>query len=250
MKGRCGVADIVAFNDQVAARGDAAGYVLDRPALLVEYQSGGGLPEDLEFVQVRRWEAEAANQRQGVAGSVAAAATAEALRQFGALQEEYSRVMAVVQAVREDLAAAGAPGDLLLRLDGIMANEAQVRVVTSVAPEGKRRVRRKVSHEAIRAEVARDARSLMDLTGVHAALGRRRVDLARLRALLDDAVALSGKLATPAEKRGARKAITVEERAAVAALNRRWGACYRLLRPLAARDAGLAELLKKAARKR
>jgi hypothetical protein len=241
---------LLAYGDTVAARGDVGAYVLERPVLLAGYVELGGLPEDLALLRDKALEAEACNQRQGVAGHVAVGATAEALGAYRAVQQEYVKVMAVVEAVAGDLREAGAPVTLVRQVEGILANEAQTSFSPPPVPGAKRRATRKQSREAVRAEVARDAQALLDLTDVHGLLARRRVDLPRLERLRAGAAALSGKLAFPAQKRGARKAVTQEERQAVAAQAHKWVTCHRLLRTLAGQDGGLAELVKRAARKR
>jgi hypothetical protein len=139
---------------------------------------------------------------------------------------------------------------LITRLDGIIANEAQlsVKVYVDDGGEKKRRARKSVSQEALRAEIAKDAAALLELSELETALGERRVDRSRLDALRQSAENLSGLLATRAAKKGAAKAATKAEREAAARQSELWSASYRLLRALANQDERVRSLLSEAAR--
>lgn len=78
------------------------------------------------------------------------------------------------------------------------------------------------------------------------ALAARRVDLARLTKLRDDADALAGHLATRVADKAERKLATAAENAAVKAQRRKWGGVYRILASLT--DPRVRELLKEASR--
>ena len=71
---------------------------------------------------------------------------------------------------------------------------------------------------------------------------------ARLEALQKSARDLSGKLSDRAAKKGARQNATSEEAKAVTDQRGTWGACYRLLAAVGAKDSRIAVLLKDAAR--
>src|SRR5690606_20046743 len=102
--------------------------------------------------------------------------------------------------------------------------------------------------EAVRAEIERDASSLIALTEAHAELASRRVDVARLTRLRDRAKALAGKLATRSEKKGGAKGTTKAEHDAVRRQNLRWEGTSRTLTLAAERHDGIAQLLKDAVR--
>jgi hypothetical protein len=171
------------------------------------------------------------------------------LAAFAALQKEYATVMSVVQAVRAELEAEGGKAEILSRVDGILANEAELSV-TVFEEQGakKRRVGKSLSQEALRAEIARDASALLDLKGIQAALAERRVDQARLSALKSSADRLAGLLASRAAAKGAARASVQGEREAANSQGEKWRACYRLLRALGARDERVRSLLSEASR--
>lgn len=234
----------------VAARTRAAAQILDNAELRALYESVGGLPEDLEAIRDAGLAVEAHILAQSNAKGAGVAATIDVLQSFALLQKEYVAVMAAVQATRRDLEQASAPQDILTALDRILVNEAQVVVQTVAQPDGtkKRKVSRSESQEALRAEIARDARALLDLGEAQKALARRKVGKARLEKLLDAAQALSGKLASRTTKKGDGKAKTAAKDDAVAEQSAAWSACYRLLALAGQQDARVSALLRDAAR--
>jgi hypothetical protein len=238
------------FNSLVAARTRAATQIVEIADLLDKYQALGGLARDLEAIRQAGLEAEAANLEQSQSKAAGKGAGVEVMTHFAELQKEYAAVMAIVTAVRADLARNNASADLITRLDGIIANEAQlsVKVYVDDGGEKKRRARKSVSQEALRAEIAKDAAALLELSELETALGERRVDRSRLDALRQSAENLSGLLATRAAKKGAAKAATKAEREAAARQSELWSASYRLLRALANQDERVRSLLSEAAR--
>ena len=235
--------------DVVAARTRAAQQILGDQGLLARYEAVGGLYEDLEAIRDAGLRAEAQSLEQSTSKGQGKGATLDVLQAFVSLQREYTALMAAVQAARGDLARAGAPNELLAAVDQILVNEAQVVLVSAQQPDGGKKLRaaRSVSQEALRAEIARDAQALLELSAAHEALARRKVDGARLTDLRQAAEALSGHLAERAAKKGAGKAATDGKSEAVKAQSERWGECYRLLALLAQRDGRVAQLLKEAA---
>lgn len=241
----------VAFNPVVAARTRAAQQILSIPELLAAYQTEGGLEKDLATIRDQGLLAEALNLAQGQAQGSGTGATATLLARFAELQREYARVMAVLHAVREDLAESAAPEDLLAQVDKILVNEAALTVITVTSPDGKetrKKPTRSQAHEALRAEIEKDARALHALDAVHEPLAARKVDSPRLKKLADSAADLAGKLSDRVAKKGAAKGATQAERDAVAAQKKKWSSCYRILAGLAATDARADALLKDAAR--
>lgn len=235
--------------DVVAARTRAAKQILGTVELLAIYEDVGGLREDLEAIRDAGVSAEAQSLAQSTTKGDGKAATLDVLTAFADLQREYAAVMGAVQAARGDLARADAPKDVLTALDQIMVNEAQVVIVSVPQEDGgkKRRATASESQEALRAEIARDAKALLSLTAAHQALGRRKVGEPRLTKLRDDAEALSGKLAERAAKKGAAKAATSAKSDSVKDQSQRWAECYRLLALTGQRDERVAQLLKEAA---
>lgn len=243
---------IVTFDSTVAARTRAATQVLATPSLLDLYESKGGLKSDLERIRDRGQEAEALSQAQSGAQAAGGAATLNVLAAFTALQKEYNAVMSVLLAARYDLGEAKAASEVLSAVDRILVNEAEVAIKT--LPEGdgaaKKKAVRRASQEALRAEIARDARALLDLTAIHSVLKKRKVEKPRLTKLAAGAEALSGKLADRAAAKGQQKQATSALHDAVSAQKHVWGACYRLLAAVGQEDARVAQLLTDAARKR
>ena len=161
-------------------------------------------------------------------------------------------VMAIVQAARRDLAKAGASIDVLRAVDQILVNEAEVAIRTTVEPDGKKSKKavKRASQEALRAEIAKDARALLDLSAIHPVLAKRKVDAPRLSAMVATSGSLAGKLAERATAKGAQKSATSAMHDAVSEQKQVWGACYRLLAALGNEDSRVAQLLAEAARKR
>jgi len=246
------MANITTFDSTVAARTRAADQILKTPELLASYEDKGGLAEDLQKISANGHKAEVLSQAQSGAQAAGGAATLTVLTDFAAVQREYNAVMGVVQAVRHDIGEAKAPPEVIKSVDRILINEAEVffKTVTDDKGATKKVAVKRVSQEALRAEIARDARALGELSTIHPALAKRKVDKARLDKLLGDAEALSGKLADRATIKGDRKVTTSALHDAVAAQKQVWGACYRLLAAVGHEDPRIAELLGEAARKR
>ena len=243
---------LVTFDSTIAARTRAAAQILSTPELVASYEAKGGTKEDLESIRDHGQTAEALNQAQSAAQAKGGAATIYVLSTFVALQKEYSAVMAVVQAVRHDLVKASAPVVVLSAVDRILVNEAEISIKTVVDEEGKatKKAGKRVSQEALRAEIAKDARALQDLSTIHPVLEKRKVDGLRLGRLVTVAESLSGKLAERATAKGAQKIATTAMHDAVSEQKQVWGACYRLLAAVGSEDARVAQLLTEAARKR
>ncbi|MBI4612396.1 MAG: hypothetical protein HY720_02190 [Planctomycetes bacterium] len=239
-----------AFTPQVAARTRAAQEIRKDADLLAVYIGKGGLKSDLDTIRDRGLEAEAANLGQSVTGAAGLGATLDVLRGFVDTQREYVTVMAVVKAVRYDVATAGADSDTVKSLDTILRNEAAVVIRTVTKEEGKpaRKAVPSQSQEAVRAEIAKDAGALEELKSAHAALAGRGVSLERIAKLRVAAEGLSGKLATRTAKKGARKDVTKAEHAAVTAQRERWGSCYGILAQAGAANSSIQKLLDDAAK--
>ena len=248
------MATSVTFDAKVAARTRAASEILLNKDLLAIYQRHGGLREDLDAIVSHGQKAEALSHARSSSKSSGESATLTVLTAFSALQKEYAAVMAVVQAVRLDLLQAKAPAELVQAVEHIIRNEAPVLYRQEPSTEGaaakKRKAVQSVSHEALRAEIHKDAVALLGLTAVHAALKRRGVTTARLGQLRDDAQALSSELGDRATKKGASRGVTESLRAAVADQKAVWSACYRLLATAAQQDTRIHQLLKEATKKR
>lgn len=155
----------------------------------------------------------------------------------------------MLHAVRGNLAQANASAALLAKIDGIARNEAELAgSVVEVEGVKKRKMRKSVSHEAQRAEIARDTAALLALTEIHAEPEARRVDVARLQALSKAATDLLGAFAKQATLKGAQKNVIQAGRAAVARQRAQWGASYRIFNQLALKDGRVRELLAGTAR--
>jgi hypothetical protein len=234
----------------VAARTRAAECILGRPDLLAVFVSHGGLSTDLEIIRDAGLEVEAQGLAKSTAAGKGVTATENAMLHFAAIQKEYVAIMGVVRLVRQDFEDAG-NADLAGTLERILKNEALVTVKT-VQQEGrpKRTVSRSTSTEALRAEVAKDAKALVECKAAHKALAKRKVSVERLATLQAGAEELAGKLADRATKKGASRTTTTAKSDAIERQSRRWGAAYRVLAMVAQADARVAELLKEAARPR
>lgn len=240
-----------AFDDTVAARTRAAAQILGSPELCAIFEGYGGLQEDLMAVRDAGLRAEAMNQAQSEAQAQGKGGTATVLEHFGALQREYKAIMAVVQAARSDLARTGAPTKVIASVDQILKDETQVilRLVPSAdETAAARRARAAQTQEAVRAEIHKDASSLAQLSAIHPALAKRRVDLARLVKLQADAAALAGKLAARTALKGSARLATEAEHAAVADQKERWASTYRILAAVGRADIRVQALLREAAR--
>jgi len=166
---------------------------------------------------------------------------------FAELQRTYSAVMAIVRAAIEDALEAGNVA-LADALERILASEATIIVQSPAAADGKRSSKRAQSQEALRAEIEKDAGALLKLTEAHAHLAGRKLTIAQLTSLRDNAKALSGRMSERTTKKGAGKGATQAERDAVAVQSKRWNASYRLLAQVGRSDTRLAALLKDAAK--
>ncbi|MEO5726970.1 MAG: hypothetical protein ABI134_14055, partial [Byssovorax sp.] len=240
------------FDSTVAARTRAAIQILVTPDLFASYEARGGIPEDLESIRDHGQTAEALSQAQSAAQARGGAATLAVLGPFVELQKEYSAIMAVMQAVRLDLDKAKAPVEIVSAVDRILVNEAEVSIKTVLDKDGNPRKKavKSVSQEALRAEITRDARAMLDLPAIHPVLEKRTVDGSRLAKLLAVAESLSGKLAGRATAKGAQKTATTALHDAVSAQKQVWSACYRMLASVGHEDARVAQLLSEAAYKR
>ena len=246
------MANLITFDSTVAARTRAADHILKTPELLSAYEAKGGLATDLQGISDNGHRAEVLSQVQSSAQAAGGAATFTVLSEFRTLQKEYKAVMGVLQAVRHDLGEAKAPAEVVKGVDKILINEAEIYFRTETDPQGntKKVAAKHVSQEALRAEIGRDARALVELSAIHPALAKRKVDKPRLDALLAGAESLAGKLAARATAKGMQKQATSEMHEAVAAQKQLWGACYRLLAAVGHEDTGVAQLLSEAVRKR
>lgn len=246
------MAVLTAFNDTVAARTRAVSQILISPELLALFKAQGGLVEDLEHIRDAGLRAETLNQAQTDQQALGKAGTKTVLERFGALQNEYGRVMAVLEATRLDLARSGGPTELLSAVDQILRNETQVHIVSTPSADdtaAARKAKKALSQEAVRAEIQKDAAALVALEAAHAALAKRLVDKARLMKLAEEAAALSGHLAERAERKGAAKLASAAEREAVKAQKEHWGAIYRILAAVGRADARVGVLLGEAKRR-
>lgn len=244
------------FDSRVAARTRAAEQVLRSKELLSLYEGVGGLKSDLEEIRDLGQQAEALSQVRSGRKAAAGAATLAVLSQFAGLQREYVAVMAVVVAVRRDLARAGATEKTLQTIDRILVNEAQVTLSPAPVPtaeeptpgRGKgRKQHPSRSQEALRAEIGRDAAGLLALKEAQPALAKRGVSVKRLQALAEAAAALSASLAGRAESRGQGHAATTSLSDAVTQQRIAWAACYRMLTAVASQDERVRQLLTEAA---
>lgn len=236
------------FEDVVAARTRAAAQILASPEMLEAYLASGGAEGDLTAIRDHGQRAEALNLAQTQAQGTGEAATLKLLEELASVQREYVLIMSALRAERGAQVEAGAPSELVQQIDNILDDEAQVSVNVTALADGTTKKTRKSSkaQEATRAEIERDMNSLIELTGAHAGLAARRIDLARMTQLRDRARALTGKLATRTEKKGAAKGATKAEREAVRQQNARWGASYRTLALAAVSNAGIKQLLQDA----
>jgi hypothetical protein len=243
---------LVTFDSTVAARTRAAVQILSTPDLFSSYEAQGGIKEDLESIRDHGQTAESLSQAQSAAQAQGGAATLYVLGNFVKLQKEYTAVMAVVQAARHDLEKAEAPLEITSAVDRILVNEAEVALRTVAVQDGKSKKKavKRASQEALRAEIVKDARALLDLSAIHPVLAKRKVDAPRLSAMIAVAESLSGKLAERAVAKGAQKLATTAMHDAVSAQKQAWGACYRLLAAVGSEDMRVAQLLTEAARKR
>jgi len=246
-----------AFNSVVAARTRAADQILRLAELLAVYEACGGLREDLVAIRDAGQRAELLDGAQSAAQAAGGAATSDVLTAFAALQADYKAVMAVAKAVQGDLARADADAATQSAIAKILVNEAEVSlrsVSDGVDADGKARSKKvsrpKVSQEALRAEIARDAAALAALKPAASALTKRKVTAKRLARLQADAAALAGKLADRAVSKAGSRTATAAEGEAVASQRALWGACYRLLAAAGRDDHRIETLIREGARKK
>ena len=239
------------FDEAAAARTRAADLILKSADMLAAFEAVNGHRGDLEAIRDHGARAEALNLAQTEAQRAGTTATLDLLNEIAGVQREYVLIMAAVKAARAALAdQEEPPEELIAQLDAILKDEARVTVRTTTFEDGSTVKKQQASRaqEAVRAEIERDASSLIALTEAHAELAARRVDVARLTRLRDRAAALAGKLATRSEKKGGAKGSTKAEHDAVNRQNLRWEGTARTLTLAAERHDGIAQLLKDAAR--
>jgi hypothetical protein len=239
------------FTTTTSARTRCAERFLRDPLLLSLFEEKGGIPEDLQAMITEGNLAESYNRAQSAAGAAASAASVEVTRKFQAVQEEYTTAMGALYAVRRELVRDNADPGILLAVDTIIANEAQLNVTTKEQDGAKKRKSSASrSQAAVRNEIDKDVAALIDLTATHELLARRRITKERLEKLLAEARALSGKLADRSTTKGAGIKATQEEREAVKRQSEVWAATYRILAAVGSNDPSVASLLKEASRKR
>ncbi len=216
---------VSAFGPVVAARTAVAAQILGAPDLLEKYVKLGGSRSDLESIQRHGLAAEALNHAQGAAKTEKGLLTADVQAALFNLKREYAGVMVAVRSLRGELEEDG-DADGVRRLTDIIKSEATTGFQVLELGDGKtaKKEARVRSQEVIRAEIARDAASLLAFTRVAAKLADRGVTRPRLEALKTDAEALTGKIVARGSAAGAKKATTAEERAAVAKQTARWSA--------------------------
>jgi len=235
-----------AYHLKVAARTDTAAAILGNPQTLERWCGLGGLPVDLEAIVADGREAEALNLLQQTAKAGSAAATGDLALEFANVQREYQAVMRPLEMIAADLERENASNEEIKRLEAIIANEAQV-AIRSVEKDGAKKKRVRVqSQEAMRAEIERDSKALLEFEAIRDRLAARKVTTERLQALLSRAAALSGKVSDRVGKKNAAKNTTKAERDAVARQTKRWSVCGRTFRALAEVDGTVRDLLKAA----
>lgn len=233
------------FNSVVAARTLAAAKILNTADLLAQVEAAGGLKTDLEAIVTHGRTAEALNQSQGAIGRDKSAATDRATAAFVQLQQEYAAIMVVLKSLRAELTNAG-DTENLKKLNAIIKRETPTAFTSETLEDGstKKTARRVQSQEGNRAEIARDAKSLVDFTAISARLAARRVDAARLQKLKADAEALEGKVADKVASASDRKDATAKEQAAVTKQRLHWSSLYPVLAAVARREVRVLDLLR------
>lgn len=161
-------------------------------------------------------------------------------------------LLAVLRAILGKLQRGGADEAVITRLEDIIENRAAL-IVTEDAEDdptkpAKKSAKRSGAHEAIRAEIERDATDLLKFAELAAVLEQRKWPTARLTKLQADARGLAGKLGTQAATKGSAKDATAKEREPVATQSSVWDSTYSLLASLGRQDARVAALLKDASR--
>lgn len=241
---------VSAFGPVVAARTAVAAQILGSADLLEKYVKVGGSRSDLESIQKHGLAAEAANHAQGSAKTEKGLLTADVQSAFFNLKREYAGVMVAVRSLRGELEEDG-DADGVKRLADIIKNEATTGFQSLDLGDGKtaKKEKRIRSQEVTRAEIARDAVSLLAFVRVAAKLAERGVTKPRLEKLKADAEALTGKIVARGSAAGAKQTTTAEERDAVAKQTARWGASRPALDELAKIDGRVVATLILAAKK-
>ncbi|PZR17690.1 MAG: hypothetical protein DI536_05135 [Archangium gephyra] len=213
--------------------------------MLTQFEAEGGLKPDLEAIVTHGKNAEALNQSQGSFTRQKGAAADRSQVAFVALQKENAAVMRVAKSLRAELTNAGDTANLK-KLNAIIALEAQTAFSVEADEAGgtKKKKTRVQSQEAIRAEIARDAKSFLEFTEISANLAARKVDAARLQKLKADAEALTGKVEDKVAGASDRKIITAKEQEAVSKQSLHWSSAYPLLAQVAKRDVRAADALR------
>lgn len=226
--------------------------VKNNPALLALFVAEGGLPRDLDAIVKHGTDATALNSLQGCAGSASAAATLALARAWVTLQDEYKRIMGIVQAVNDELAENPANAELCAELTGILKNETEVTIVEVERIDEKgnkvKEARKRTSVPAIRSEIESDLTRLEAATGAHEALLERQVPKERITRNRKAAQDLKGKLTDTVVSKAKRKAATGEESAAVRRMRRKYAAVFRILGRAAKGNKELTDLLAAASR--
>lgn len=230
------------FSKTVAVRTRTAKHIMLDRSLLELYERYGGLMADLQAIVEAGERAELLFAARGEAKADGSAATVDVLEAFAALKREYSIVMGVLQASILNLEADGARADTIALAKQILANESAT-IVRKIVKPGEKRTARSASQEAQRAEIRKDAAALVSATALHDVLAKRRVSVARLTALVNDADALAGKLAERVAMQGAEIEATEAISEAVRQQRRIWNACYRILTRVAEANQPVAALL-------
>jgi hypothetical protein len=243
-----------AFNETVAARTRTAQAILTTPALLKAYAAAGGLKEDLAAIAAAGLRAEAANQGQSAVKGSSKAASARVLADFDALRGEYVSVMSVLSAVRGQLKREKASAATIVAVEQILENEVPVRIAATEADPSSatkpKKAKKSASQEAIRAEIEKDATSLIAFKELHPVLAKRTVSLSRLATMKKSASALAGKLGARTVGKAEAKLATAAEHQAVRDQKELWSSTYRLLAQVGRVDARVQALLAEAAKTR
>lgn len=241
---------VSAFGPVVAARTAVAAQILGTPDLLKKYLKVGGGRSDLESIQKHGLAAEAANHAQGSAKTEKGLLTDEVQSSFLNLKRDYAAIMVAVHALAGELEEDG-DTDGANRLADIIENEATTGFQSLDLGDGKtaKKARKIQSQEVTRAEIARDAVSLLGFTRVAAKLAERGATKDRLEKLKADAEALTGKISARGSSAGTKAAITAAEREAVARQMARWNRSRPALDALAKLDGRIVATLALASKK-
>jgi len=234
----------------VVARSRAADHILQSAELSALYVSLGGKKSDLEIIRDKGREAEAQTLVGRHAATAGVSATADVAKLFADIQREYVRIMSVLRLLLQEMRHHGAPSEQMTALERIITNEVAVVVdtVENEAGEKQRKVRTSATQEAIRQEIAQDAKALMDRKELHALLAERNVTVERLKKLADDTESIKGKLANRAVAKGSAAGTTVVKSEVVKVQSQWWKAAYGILAEMGRIDPRVAALLSEAVR--